>query len=659
MKRVAIILSFVFSVLVGKAQLADTTTLIIGGISSTGWIKTTAFLPWQTNDSLTGVMFNGSPYVRVFSSSRLFTTQELLIVADGTDQSARLNYVLSKTFVKGVMVDANNGDDYTISSSVNWKNKLLIMSGTMKIKGSGIIDSAVIQAPANVHVFDTTLVFTNSRSNSNYLTLDNFGGKGDSIVNNYRYLQKMIDLRASNFFDIVMPFGNYYYNGTNILKSNVSITGWAGVKVSPAAGSQWSFNDATLRNVFIGNFDFELSNSGTNADFFNFNTMRGQTPSENINVFNITMQMHREGGIPVMFQNIVNSYITNVEVDSSASVSIQLNKCVNVKVNNCRVLNSGRSGIAVSDSCTNNYIQGNYVDGFMQFIELTDGGIDSYGPANIGNYFIGNIVHTGTLSFNNAIGHTLFRNQGGTSNTWVGNKGYSNSQYLLYGARDANRNEYIGYGNMWIDNEITIYGNVSRAVSVQGVIDFKWIGGKIEIDSSATTTGTPTFFRFSSGVQDTLKNVTITGVKLIANGKEMYTLDWDLPVNGIHMNQVECIRHNNSFFVTSRTSVVAGLHIDGLVYNTTATTNPFPLNDIITSFSLTNSDFDKNGSTFYTTSGFSGQAAIRSNFINNVLADDYPPPGNDTLTASFGKNATRDSFVLILGGVRMAAKDSI
>jgi len=623
MKKIFSILLFLFFIATGYAQL-DSSINIFNELRLNQWAKKSNVPSWQI-DGYRAIIFNGDTLARV--NSGVFQAEEAKIYANGSNMSSALQDAFDYTSIKWISFASDSSRVYIFNGNVNAHGKTLDFKNGNKLTGTGTIDSLIINASDWDYIIDTTLSFTNLKTTNGYITLEQFGGKGDSVVNNYRYLQKAIDIATASGVDIHLLDGNYYVNGNVQIKSNVRIIGGKNTKISAVAGSSFTLNGASVKNILLKDFVIEVSSSGTNANIFNIDTDTTLAKSENINLKNIYIIANRKGNNAVRYSNVKNSKIENVTVVNSNNVSIQITYATNVKVIDCRVVNSGRSGIALGENSTNNYIQNSRVEGWMQNVDLTDGAFDSYGPKNRGNYYVNNVAVLDSLVYSEDKDFIFFRNQGGHGNTWAGNKGYSNSRFLLYGARDANRDSDIAEGNRWIDNELYISGDFINAVSSQGAKDFYWRGGIIKIDSSVAYSGTKCFFRLAgAGGQDTLQQASIADITLDAGGNaNMRVFYWSLPVKNIKVSNAIWLNNAINFFVTTATETVDAMQISDLTYRSTSTVNPFPLNDLVKSFSLTGSNFKKGGSdAFFSTTSFTGIAQIKINMVNGVIGAEIP-----------------------------------
>lgn len=242
MKKIFAFSVFLLFVVVANAQFADTTTLRIGGKSSSGWSRIYgSFAPWQSNDTLTGLEVGGLRYVRVFKNSQLFTTQELQIFSDGNDYTNRLNYVLSKGVVKGIILDGDHGDSIRIDGTVDFNNKILKSTGNVYIGGSGTVNNVLINSGVRDKVFSDNITVGTILSNNDVITPQNFGAKGDGVTDDTKAIQKAFDVANTT---VLFPTG--VYKTTDSLVLNYTS------KLNMPAGSLIKSYTTSVPAVIIG-----------------------------------------------------------------------------------------------------------------------------------------------------------------------------------------------------------------------------------------------------------------------------------------------------------------------------------------------------------------------------------------------------------------------
>lgn len=210
--------------------------------------------------------------------------------------------------------------------------------------------------------------------------------------------------------------GVFNVNDENIiLKSNVSLVGLPGNKIN-----------LTNRVILTDGqpYEFNCVIEGLNLEFHEDNIalsspieivgLDAANRCSNIIIRNNVIKCNEKGnnGINIRYAEKIDIY-NNAIYDSGQGCGILINDSSNVDVYNNKVYNSGRAGIQVFANCEYIRIHDNYVYGWMLRREITDSGIDSYGPYNSYISIYNNIVDTGTEpAMGGARNHILIRMQG-------------------------------------------------------------------------------------------------------------------------------------------------------------------------------------------------------------------------------------------------------
>lgn len=271
---------------------------------------------------------------------------------------------------------------------------------------------------------------------------------------------------------VLIPDGEYRLNQTVTIPGNTKVIGEKG-------------NNITLEMCEIVAQGLNITIDGLQINFDATNTSDGASAIRGVNCGNITIRNCRifcneRGNNGIAIESTSDAVIKNNEVYSTGQghgIAVMA-LCDNILIegNTCR--NNGRCGISVYTNIKRVRIIGNSVENFMMRRELTDGGIDTYGPNVYDVVIQGNIVrqevHAGS---GNASG---IRVSGVTGATVTGNAvsiaGYVAVGILVQG-RDTHDCEAITVANNAIHvtgqagflfriydiKDLTISGNVCRA----------------------------------------------------------------------------------------------------------------------------------------------------------------------------------------------------
>jgi len=199
-----------------------------------------------------------------------------------------------------------------------------------------------------------------------------------------------------------------------ILKPNVSLVGLPGNKINlinreiSTGGQPYEFN-CVIEGLNLG-----LGDTVANITPIRIGGLDATNKCSNVIIRNNVIKCDKRGngGISATYAEKIEIY-NNAVYDTGQGCGIFTRDASNVDVYNNKVYNSGRAGIQVFANCEYIRIHDNYVYSWMLRRELTDGGIDSYGPYNNHISVYNNIVDTGTeQAMGGARNHILIRMQG-------------------------------------------------------------------------------------------------------------------------------------------------------------------------------------------------------------------------------------------------------
>lgn len=137
----------------------------------------------------------GTKYERVLTGE--LSAENCAVFADGNDQTAALNTALLNANVNLIAFNNPKGQNsYTVNGVVNGQGKVLRFAAGCKITGNGTINNAIIDAPYNAQIFDTTISLTNCKTATEYFSVNWFGAGTGGLV--HAQIQKAIDTIIAN-----------------------------------------------------------------------------------------------------------------------------------------------------------------------------------------------------------------------------------------------------------------------------------------------------------------------------------------------------------------------------------------------------------------------------------------------------------------------------
>lgn len=229
--------------------------------AKTTWREVNNFSSGVTNDSIRGYQVSGVKFERVDLRSTIFDAQELLIYANGSDQTARINYVLSKSYVMGINFHQNGGGDYTINGTVTVPaGKVVKVDGGSKLIGSGTLAMAnnLFEADPNQVVFGSSLTVTNITTKNKLVPARWFGAVADGSTDNKGFFDKAKgSISLTSGMSVLIATGTHQINSAFI--QTVPFVGDNGaiVKYNPSSSAtgvtMWTINGIanSLKNVTL------------------------------------------------------------------------------------------------------------------------------------------------------------------------------------------------------------------------------------------------------------------------------------------------------------------------------------------------------------------------------------------------------------------------
>lgn len=160
--------------------------------------EVTNYFDGAGNDSITGVTIGGKKYQRDDLRTGFMTLHELGIDTGTTDRTSRLNYMLwQHPFLRGIKLERFDGEEVTISGTLNLQGKTLT-SGNVVLTGGGTITNGRIGGDHTAPMFDSSItVGSNVRSIDGFVSVMWWNAKGDGVTNDRAALQKACDVPYS------------------------------------------------------------------------------------------------------------------------------------------------------------------------------------------------------------------------------------------------------------------------------------------------------------------------------------------------------------------------------------------------------------------------------------------------------------------------------
>lgn len=596
----------------------------------TEWKEVADFTNGIINDSIFGIVFNGKKYQRVDLNTTSFNAQSLMVKADGTDMSARLNRLFSNSRINEIVIDQQTGPDIGISDDIDLKDKTLKFTGFTRLKrlsGNPAIKNGTISAPMYARIADTLINFFNIQTGDGNFYPQWVGAKADGVTNDMRYWQKAADVAVANKLQFVIPSGISYINGTFTFKTNGTLIGNEGSRIVAGTSTQFTY-DGGCDNVKIGNINIKINPGAGSKNLFH---LGDASVSSNSLVFeNNVINARRKGGTTVGVKNTSDVIIRHNIIDSSCNKGIAIVDVNRADISFNRVRNSGRAGIAVEHGVRNATIHHNWASGSGQNTKFTDGVYDIYGPNNEYISFENNYAETGELNADGiSRNHILYRFQGFKHLVFKNNVGVSTSNYLLYAVRFANRDSYMSSDVDASGNEIYIKGYYDKVINFQGVWDAQYTNYKIRIDSSASGPGSYIFYVQNEPRVDMVRNLSLTGGTVTLSGKKSYLFGYLTDIKSVDFSgTVFTGNRQNLYTQNSRKTIQRFKWVGGKINSAISPGGRIiTINNNLRSVQISGLNIEKAGNLFWSIiPGYTGDAIIRGNIINGTIA---PEVGGD------------------------------
>ncbi|MFT3704630.1 MAG: hypothetical protein QM802_19855 [Agriterribacter sp.] len=256
MKKLIILFSFFFTLKCFSQSVTfpSESSNIFGTLSMTDWVQIDTF-PIAQNDSIRYIRINGINYVNKNYKSTTWDAMSLRLFADGSDQTARLNYLLTtKTFIKKYRFTQQSTGNIKIDGTVIIPAGVIFEFDGIGINGSGTItgqsSGTLVIAPQDAQIFTTTLTVTGIKTMFGFFPARWFGSTADGSTDNYTIFLKAQAATFSKFQPVFVQSGDHRIN--SVFNQTVSFIGETGSKIkfdrtSTTTGRiMWTVNDDSL-----------------------------------------------------------------------------------------------------------------------------------------------------------------------------------------------------------------------------------------------------------------------------------------------------------------------------------------------------------------------------------------------------------------------------
>lgn len=440
--------------------------------------------------------------------------------------ATRLNALLSLPFISQLGMTYDTATVVTLSgSNINAHGKKLVISRGSRFAGSITIDSLYADISGNDYVFDTSLVFTNLRTTSGYLTPLNFGAPTDGTTNALRFIHNSGKVAAQNGMWLNC-YGMYFYINNPIpLVPKLKIKGG---DFTILRGGRFTQNFTRMDSLQFEDMKITMTGApGLNSAYI-FD-LRSETGNKSVGLVmkNVRVEANRVNYYVIRTGNHSSSLIDGVYINNSNSIAIMVDSSDATTIQNCRLYNNGRSAINIHSHNNNVIVTKNRAIGGTQYEDFPDGIIDVYGNYNDGIEISENYIELTNIIVNPSTGHRAFRIKGSKNVKLYNNIAKSYSENM---SSFVDVSERFGVNN----RNVEIYNNTFQAVTGlynRGVFFAGNDGGlifknnTITIDSAVTATPNASAILTSYRTNtDTLYYADFTGNTFNYNGKSVYTL---------------------------------------------------------------------------------------------------------------------------------------
>ncbi len=195
-------------------------TNIFGTISMSDWVQVDTFQISQM-DSIRYLRIGGVNYVNKNFKSTTWDAMSLRLFANGSDQTARLTYLLTtkSSFIRKIRVTQQFTGNFVINGNVSIPTGVELEFDGVGITGTGSLNGAggLVSGSPHVQIFDTTFTASNIKTPYGYFPATWFGYKADASTFNDKAL-----LKAQAATPISQPV--FLNEGEGRIKNTLSIT---------------------------------------------------------------------------------------------------------------------------------------------------------------------------------------------------------------------------------------------------------------------------------------------------------------------------------------------------------------------------------------------------------------------------------------------------
>lgn len=211
MKRI-LLFFLVFIVKIGYAQIpSDSVLSAFNSLRGNEWLLVGSFPSGYSNDSLLSVTVSGNNYIIKNFGSSSYTTQQMGIMSDGTDQSRQIGKFISSSIATRMELNNKGGGAIKFSGKLDFGYKsLAAVKGTylsgLTGGGKDTLQRVFFENYNDyLQMVDTNVVIVDPRFGKGYVTPAIYGYDRTGVTSARRAIQRLADIQN---IDIRIPAGD-------------------------------------------------------------------------------------------------------------------------------------------------------------------------------------------------------------------------------------------------------------------------------------------------------------------------------------------------------------------------------------------------------------------------------------------------------------------
>lgn len=459
-----------------------------------------------TNDGLLSTTIGGQNYIIQDYARSDFNSTEIGMDTGTTNQLSKLSAVASHVRISTLDIKSPGGGKYSISGKVNMNYKTLRIHPGNWFAGlrsqKDTIENARILKNPFFQIADTNIVFLNCVFDEDFITPKNFNSPNNGVNDDAAIIQYSARQAAANRITLRL-YGNFVVNDTILLYKNSKIAGQPGNLITYSHGNYFRYHtlSAPVDSVWVTGLNLKATGSySTSASILQFRTETSSSrPSRFLYVTNNRIDANRLSYWPIYVHNVEDATIEGNFVENSRSTSIMVGYTKRAVVTRNIIERSGRGGISAHEYNTDFEFSYNKILGFSQWEDLTDGGIDIYGPENYRGKLFGNYIFTDTMTAQGTgqRNHIAMRIKGASDVEAYSNTIHTVGNNILYVVTQTERSGFSGQRNKFHHNNIFIDSYYRMIFNTQGNEDAAFTDNTIVFGDNATPHAEPYLFNFA------------------------------------------------------------------------------------------------------------------------------------------------------------------